>query len=91
MFGYPAAFVNGNLWTGLHQSNWMVRLPPDALTELGAIKGGGRFEPMPGRPMTGYALLPPSVLGSPVELHAWLERSLAYARTLPPKEAGRKR
>ena len=26
MFGYPAAFVNGNLFTSLHQAAWVVRL-----------------------------------------------------------------
>jgi len=26
MFGYPAAFANGQLFTGLHQSDLMVRL-----------------------------------------------------------------
>ena len=31
MFGYPAAFANGYMVTGLHQANWVVRLPPDAL------------------------------------------------------------
>ena len=35
MFGYPAAFVNGNLATGLHASSWFVRL-----TE--ARRGGAR-------------------------------------------------
>jgi TfoX/Sxy family transcriptional regulator of competence genes len=26
MFGYPAAFVGGNMVTGLHEARWVVRL-----------------------------------------------------------------
>ena len=29
MFGYPAGFVNGNLFTGIYASSWFVRLPDD--------------------------------------------------------------
>ena len=48
MFGYPAAFVNGNLATGLHQDDWMVRLGEQDRAAL-AAKGGRPFEPMPGQ------------------------------------------
>jgi hypothetical protein len=27
MFGYPAAFANGHLVTGLFEDRWMIRLP----------------------------------------------------------------
>ena len=27
MFGYPAAFVNGNMFAGLHESGLVLRLP----------------------------------------------------------------
>ena len=33
MFGYPAAFANGHLVTGLFEDRWMVRLPDDAMAE----------------------------------------------------------
>jgi hypothetical protein len=86
MFGYPAAFVHGNMWTGLHQMNWVVRLPAADRTELLAIPGAANFEPMPGRPMTGFATLPPSVLEDPTSLHAWLSRAWQAGLTMPPKE-----
>lgn len=28
MFGDPAAFIGGNMVTGLHQESWIVWLPP---------------------------------------------------------------
>ena len=50
MFGYPAAFVGGNMVTSLHNDRWVVRLPPEATSELLAIDGAGRFEPLHARP-----------------------------------------
>ncbi len=29
MFGYPAAFANGNLFAGLHQNDFIIRLSGD--------------------------------------------------------------
>ena len=84
MFGYPAAFANGNMWTSLHQRNWVVRLPDAARTELYEI-GGAPFEPMPGRPMTGFAVLPASVVADPEARNRWLERAWANAVEMPPK------
>jgi TfoX/Sxy family transcriptional regulator of competence genes len=86
MFGYPAAFLNGNMWTGLHTTNWVVRLPDAAREELLRIAGARAFEPMPGRPMTGFATLPPSVLADPEALHGWLSRAWQHAATMAPKE-----
>jgi TfoX/Sxy family transcriptional regulator of competence genes len=85
-FGSPCAYVNGNMAVGLHGSGWFVRLDPEATQELTAA-GGEPFSPMPGRPMTGYTLLPGSVLSKPAALARWIERSLRFAATLPPKAA----
>ena len=84
MFGYPAAFVNGNLATGLHEANWFVRLPETASAELRAA-GGGSFEPMAGRPMRGYTMLPAEIADDPEAAGAWVDRAIAYVATLPPK------
>lgn len=85
MFGYPAGFIGGNLTTSLHEDRWIVRLPDDARAELLAIPGAAPFEPMPGRPMKGYVVLPPSVLEDHDGLDGWIERAIAYVRTLPAK------
>ena len=55
------------------------------------LDGAGPFSPMPGRPMTGYIVLPDEVLDDDSALSGWIERSLDYVRSLPPKEPGRKR
>ena len=84
MFGYPAAFIGGNLTTSLHQDSWIVRLP-DADLQACLDAGGSAFEPMPGRPMRGYAALPVDVAADPDLARDWVERAAAYVRTLPPK------
>ncbi|HEU4673940.1 MAG TPA: TfoX/Sxy family protein [Candidatus Limnocylindrales bacterium] len=84
MFGYPSGFVNGNLVTGLFGDGWHVRLPEDGQAELLAA-GGRTFEPMAGRPMRGYVMLPPATLADDAALRGWLDRAVAFGRTLPPK------
>ena len=85
MFGYPALFVAGNLVSGLFADTWMVRLGPEDLAELLDQPGAAAFTPMPGRTMTGYATLPPSVVADDGALDGWLERAIAFGRTLPAK------
>lgn len=84
MFGYPAAFVGGNLTTSLHRESWIVRLPASELQER-LDAGWAIFEPMPGRPMSGYVKLPDAIASDPDQARAWVERAAAYVRTLPPK------
>jgi hypothetical protein len=85
MFGYPALFVGGNLATGLFADRWMIRLPDVDRADLLTLPGAGDFEPMPGKPMKGYAVLPADVVDDDQALDAWLAKSIAYVRTLPAK------
>ena len=89
MFGYPAAFANGHLVTGLHEQRWIVRLPPEAMAELADL-GGTPFEPMPGKAMRGYLAFPPDLVADPLAIHPWLERALAHVLQMPPKEQARR-
>ena len=85
MFGYPALFVGGNLVSGLFADGWMIRLAPDDLTDLLAQPGATPFAPMPGRTMRGYALLPPDVVDDDAAIDGWLDRAVAFGRTLKAK------
>jgi TfoX N-terminal domain len=87
MFGYPCAFVGGNMATGLFQDTWWVRLPPDRLSSVLASGEGRPFEAMPGRPMKGYAVMADPIVDDDAALQAWVAEALAYTGTLPPKEA----
>jgi TfoX/Sxy family transcriptional regulator of competence genes len=85
MFGYPALFVGGNLVTGLFADAWMIRLGEADLTELLAMPGATPFSPMAGRTMKGYGVLPPDVVADDDALDGWLERAIAFGKTLPAK------
>ncbi|MFH1475684.1 MAG: TfoX/Sxy family protein [Chloroflexota bacterium] len=85
MFGYPAAFVGGHLTTALHEDRWIVRLPADERAELLETHGAVPFEPMPGRPLREYVVLPAGLEADTAALDAWVDRAIAHARTLPPK------
>ncbi len=91
MFGYPAAFVNGQMVTALFADRWSVRLPDDARQELLGIEGSALFEPMPGRPMKEYAVFPASMIENPDSLVPWIERAIGYVAKLPPKPSAKKR
>jgi TfoX/Sxy family transcriptional regulator of competence genes len=85
MFGYPALFVGGNLVTGLFADTWMIRLAEPDLAELLTLPGATPFSPMAGRTMKGYATLPPDVVADDAALGGWLERAVAFGKTLPAK------
>jgi TfoX/Sxy family transcriptional regulator of competence genes len=89
--GYPAAFANGQMFAGLHQDNFILRLPDDEREAFLQRAGAQVFEPMPGRPMREYVVVPPPVLQSAKQLDGWLGKALAYAQSLPPKTAKAKR
>ena len=78
MFGYPAAFLGGHMVTGLHQSNWVAR--------VGDLGGAEPFEPMAGRPMKGFAVVPSEAIADDDAIDGWLDRAIAHVRTLPPKK-----
>jgi TfoX/Sxy family transcriptional regulator of competence genes len=86
MFGYPSATVGGHMFMGLHQANMVLRLPAE---DLAAFKAAGAtdFEPMPGRPMSGFGIVPASVIADEAELRSWVDRALVGARAMPPKAA----
>lgn len=84
MFGYPAAFVNGNMFTGVFADRMFLRLPPDVVAEAARL-GGKPFEPMPGRPMRAYTEIPDQIVNSPVKLRVWMLRAYEYTQSLPAK------
>ena len=84
MFGYPAGFVGGNMVTGLHQGDWIVRL--DAPSQDEARQAGATtFDPMGGRPMKNYVALPAAIVEDDDAIASWVARALEHGRTLPPK------
>jgi TfoX/Sxy family transcriptional regulator of competence genes len=85
MFGNRAAFVNGNMFLALFGDLVAVRLPDEDRPALLAEEGAGPFEPMPGRGMKEYVVLPPAWREDRPSAEAWVARSLAWATAPPPK------
>jgi hypothetical protein len=84
-FGYPSLTVGGNMVTGLHGASWFVRLGPAETDEALALDGAGPFMPMPGRPMTGYTVLPDAVVADDEAIRRWVGLAVDFGATLPPK------
>lgn len=85
MFGYPCAFVGGNMFMGLYEDSFFLRLPPADRDRLLAKEAATPLEPMPGRPMKDYVVLPPATVSDQNVIGVWVNRAFAYAQSLPPK------
>jgi TfoX/Sxy family transcriptional regulator of competence genes len=88
MFGNLAAFVNGNMFAGLFGNDLFVRLPEDVRADLITQGIGTPFEPMPGRPMREYVVLPKDWQATPDRLREWTDRAMQTAAILPMKTPG---
>jgi TfoX/Sxy family transcriptional regulator of competence genes len=89
MFGYPSAFVNGNMFAGTFQDTIVVRLMETDRVVLVKVKGAAPFKPM-GHAMKEYIVVPAGIVAKPKELGAWIERGHRYALTLPAKGTTKK-
>ncbi len=84
MFGGLAFLLEGNMSVGLSGAELMVRVGPDANDEALARPHTRVFD-MTGRPMRGWVLVAAEGVGGDRELAAWVQRGVAFARSLPPK------
>ena len=87
MFGTVSWFANSNeqMFTGVWGDRVNARVGEDAVAELVGAGEADPFEPMPGRPMKEYVLLPVESVSEDADLQTWVERALAFAEGLPPK------
>jgi len=86
MFGNLAGFVNGNMFTGLYGEDLFVRLFSDAREELLRLKGTSVFEPMKGRQMKEYVIVPKSWMQKPEIAQTWITKALEGTAKLPKKK-----
>ena len=84
MFGGLSFLVNGNMAVGVHDSDLIVRLPPEQ-TDEALAEADVRIFDMTGRPMTGWILVAPGATATEDGLGAWVTRGVDFAETLPPK------
>ena len=85
MFGGLAFLVGGNMAVGASgQGGILVRIDPDESDELVAATSARPME-MRGREMRGWLRVAAGDLRAEGELEQWVERGVAYARSLPQK------
>ena len=72
---------------GVYGDDLFVRLSNTQQSELLKHKGAGPFEPMPGRAMSGYIVMPRSWREeNSSNVKKWVATSLEFAAKLPPKK-----
>ena len=87
MFGNLSAFVNGNMFFGLFGNDLFLRLSAEDRQELLKQEGARFLEPMKGRPMKDYVLIPKIWKNEPDTVQIWVSRSLFWSSKLPAKKA----
>jgi TfoX/Sxy family transcriptional regulator of competence genes len=85
MFGYPAAFLGGNLMMSLFQESLVLRLGDEDRAALLKQPGAKTFEPMKGRPMKEYVIVPAALVKNDAAMSRWVARAVAHAGALPAK------
>ena len=87
MFGYPACFVNGNFFVGLHNENALVRLPGELKDRFPELEQAPPFDPMgTGKGLKDWWLIPPDITGDPQRLAAFFAAAFVDVQALPPKK-----
>jgi hypothetical protein len=85
MFGGLAFLLGGHMAVAASgQGGLMVRCAPDDTGDLAGEPGASRME-MRGRAMDGWLRVSAEAVEREPDLGRWVERGLAYARSLPPK------
>jgi TfoX/Sxy family transcriptional regulator of competence genes len=85
MFGGLAFLVGGNMAVAASgQGGLLVRVDPDESEQLVA-DGGAQYMEMRGRSMPGWLRVDGARVERDADLRSWVERGVAYARSLPAK------
>lgn len=92
MFGCPVYFINNNMFAGVQADNLFIRLSEQDRKEIFlAFDEVTTFEPMEGRQMKEYVVLPESIYSNRQILDKWLNRSFQFVSSLIPKEPKKKK
>jgi TfoX/Sxy family transcriptional regulator of competence genes len=86
MFGYPAYFISKNMFIGLFQDKIFARLSDHQLVSLRSkFPHIANFEPMPGRPMKSYYVVPEELYRDLRTFKNVIQGAAEHARLLEPK------
>lgn len=86
MFGSPVFWINRNMFAGVFEDSIFIRLSEKDRTDIAAKHPGAHpFEPLKGRVMREYMVVPGSLISDKETFGLWLEKAHSYAASLPPK------
>ncbi len=88
MFGYPACFVKGNFFVGMHEDERVVvRLPGGLHARFPELAGATIFDPMgTGKGMKDWWIVPPTLTGDVRRLATFFAAAFTEVQKLPAKE-----
>lgn len=84
MFGGLAIMVNGHMSCGVNKDKLMVRVGPEQYEELLKLPHAQEMD-FTGKPLRGFIYVSPEGIESDEELNWWVQRSLDFVLSLPPK------
>src|SRR3954453_3891420 len=85
MFGGLAFLLHGNMTVSASRTGGLLARIDPADTDTALARAHAARMEMRGRTMDGWIIVAPEGVKTKRQLAAWVERSLAYARTLPAK------
>jgi len=85
MFGGLAFLLRGNMCVSASSKGGLLARIDPADSEAALARPHVALMEMRGRTMAGWLIVAPGGVESDDELRGWVERSVAYVRTLPPK------
>ena len=87
MFGYQCFFKNTQMFTGLFEDKLFLRLGPADIDDLKRKnKDVEGFQPLPGRTMKEYIIIPERIYKNEKAFDVLLAKSIKYVSSLPPKK-----
>lgn len=84
MFGGIAFMVSGHMSCGVSNDHLMARIGPQQYEKALGMPGARPMD-FTGRPMKGFVFVDPEGLESDQDLTGWVNMSLTFVRSLPPK------
>jgi TfoX/Sxy family transcriptional regulator of competence genes len=86
MFGAPVFWINRNMFAGVFEDSIFIRLSEKDRAEiLAKYEGAHPFEPLKGRIMKEYIVIPETLYSDKKAFEEWLKKAHAFAASIPPK------
>jgi hypothetical protein len=85
MFGGLCYLESGNMVCGITRDTFMARVGPDQYEECLKTEHAREMD-FTGKPMKGMIFVAPEGVAEDEDLAVWINRCLAFVKTLPPKK-----